>query len=236
MRRNEQAAASWIAAQVTTGAKIVCDAAMCGYLTAAGLTTSQEEVLRTGGGMTAALVVDTPQARALAGAFVVAQAPEVIASFGTGPEEVAVRIERPGGPTGFHTAAQRAIAASGRGGRLLTANSRLHLSGTARQTLVSGRVDSRLLTVLKRLLAVGPVFVTGFDDASPGAGWPALLRSVSIDGLVQGAGSIQVSDLSAVLKLLGALRLPPPPRLRQGHSHGQLVLTIEVPAPSPLRS
>jgi hypothetical protein len=230
---NEREAGAWIMAQVAPGTSIGCDPTMCGYLQAMGQAAAQQVVLQPEGTLpgTAAVIVATPVVRAQSGATLGSQAQEVIASFGTGPEQVQVRVTG----TGYPTAARRAVAASAKAGRALARNRRLHLAVTAQRVLVSGRVDPRLQVVLRRLLAAHPVYVLGFGDTGPGASWPALLRSVSIGRLVRGTGRHRVSDLAAVLRLLRAQGAPYRPAVvQQRLAGGQIVLTIEFPAPSPL--
>jgi hypothetical protein len=230
---NEHEASAWIMGQVAPGTSIGCDPTMCGYLQAMGQATAQQVVLQPGGALpgTAAVIVATPAVRAQAGAALDSQAQEVIASFGTGAEQVQVRVTG----TGYLTAARRAVAASGKAGRALARNARLHLSGSARRVLDGGLVDTRLQVVLKRLLAAHPVYVIGFGDAGPGASWPALLRSVTIGRLVHGTGTHRFSELAAMLRLLHAQGAPYRPGVYQERlAGGQALLTIEFPAPSPL--
>jgi hypothetical protein len=203
---NERAAGQWVAAQVAPGATIDCDAAMCGYLIDAG--ASNDVVLGKGAaGLSASLVVSTPTLRRDAGALLAADAPEVLAAFGTGPTRVAVLVAA-ASATAFLTAARQAVASSGRLGRTLARSRRLHVGGAARSELTAGQVDRRLLVMLERMLATHSVYVAGFGDADPGSSWPAQLRSVTIDNLIHHEHGRVVRQLGADIRVVHALQGP----------------------------
>jgi hypothetical protein len=231
----EHAAATWIAGQVAAGAGVGCDPAMCADLQSAGLPAAQAVVIEAGSGLPGigGLLVVTAAIRDQDGPELAAQASRVIASFGTGAALVQVRSTTTGTAAAYQAALRQAIAASRTAGRALARDGRLRLYGVSRQQLLSGLVDPRLLVVLRRMLAAYPVYVTGFGDAGPGAGWPAQLRSVHLDGLVRGTGKHRVSDLSGVLRLLRGQRAPYRAILRAGQAGGRVTLTVEFPAPSP---
>jgi hypothetical protein len=236
---NEQAAAAWIQAQVAPGTLVTCDPAMCADLQTAGFPIAQLAALARGGTVTGStgLVVQTLAANADLGGQLPATAPQVLASFGTGPATVQVRVI---GSTAaaFRPAALAAIGRDAKNGRYLASNRRLHLSAVARRQLVRGRVDPRLVHVLARLLAVRAlrgVHVTAFGSADPGVAWPAELRSATIAGLTRGAGRHRAGDLALVLRLLRSQ----PARYRasvqeQAGRRGQITVLIGFPAPGPL--
>jgi hypothetical protein len=232
---NERAAATWLAAQVSSATTVACDPAMCGDLTAAGFPAARESALELGGSLpaTAGMVVATPVIQSEASAELAARAPLVLASFGTGAARVQVRAFGAGTGATYLAAVRHQMAASGKTGRGLLRNRRLHLFGAARAEVASGRVDPRLLVVLGRLAAAYPIDVTAFGDSGPGAGWPSQLRSVSIDGLVRGTGRHKVSNVRAVLRLLHGQRAPYRASVRQQQSAGgRVMLIIQFPAPS----
>jgi len=233
---NEQSAAAWVVAQVAPGTVVGCDPGMCVQLQSAGLAATQDAVLQPGGTLPAgAVVVATPALRASLSAQLTASAAETLASFGAGQEQVQVVLTAVTTTTAFAAAAKHALAASASAGRALDHNARLHMSGALRHVLTGGDVDMRLLVLLQRLLAAHSVHVVGFGDTGPGATWPAQLRSVTIDGFVQGSGKHQVSDLAAVLKLLRSQRAPYRASLQEvPAANGEVTLVIQVPAPSPL--
>ncbi len=234
---NEQAAAAWIASQVSSGATVGCDPVMCADLQSAGFPARQQATVQPasalpGGGD---LVVATAVIRAGFGLQLAAAARQVIATFGTGAQVVQVRVVSTGTPAAFRAAAKAAVAADKRLARTLSRARRLHLYGSSRQELLTGLVDRRLMVVLGRLLTAHPVYVAGFGDAGPGASWPSELRAVNIVDLVRGTGKHRVSDLSSVLGLLHRQRSPYRPMVSQKHSPGgRVTLTIEFPAPSPV--
>ncbi len=240
-RADEQAAAAWIVAQVAAGTTVSCDVAMCTALQTAGFPATQLVMLAPGSTLPAAskhgsagLVLETAAAQADLGAQLPAAAPQVLASFGTSPEVVQVRVIG-STPVAFRAAARAAIAADARSGRNLARNRRLHLPGAARAQLGSGLVDPRLVFVLSELVAAKPVYVTGFGDADPGVAWPAELRSVTITGFVRGSGRHRVDILGAVLRLLRSQPARYRAVIQQGTGPGgEPTLTLEFLAPGPL--
>jgi hypothetical protein len=234
---NEQAAAAWIVSQVSAGATVGCDPAMCADLQSAGFPAGQQATVEPASALPggAALVVATAAVRADPGLQLATAAPQVIASFGAGAQVVQVRVVSTSAPAAFRAAVKGAVAADRKLGRTLSRDRRLHLYGSSRHELLTGLVDRRLLVVLGRLLAAHPVYVAGFGDAGPGARWPSELRAVNIIDLGRGTGKHRVSDLSSVLRLLRGQRSPYRPLVRQTHSpRGRITLTIEFPAPSPV--
>ena len=232
---NEQAAASWIVSQVAAGTTVACDPAMCGHLVSAGLPAAQQATIQSAQSVAAGsgLLVSTSVLRKQAGAQVLAHAPRVVAAFGTGAEAVQVRLLTTKTATAFRTALLHAIAAARKAGRGLSRNSNLHVSGTARRELRSGRVDPRLMVVLGRLATARSISVAGFSGAAPGASWPAQLRFARIDGLVR--GSHRVNSVGAVLRELRRQHAPYRANLQELHEPGGgVAVMIEFPAPSPL--
>jgi hypothetical protein len=233
---SEQAAADWITAQMAPGTDVSCDAVMCADLQSAGFAAAQQLTLQAGGSLTGStgLVVQTAVATAdLGTAQLQTAAPRVLASFGTGPATVQVRVIG-STPAAFAAATRTAIASAARNGRNLARNRRLRLSNAARGQLRSGLVDPRIVHVLARLVAVYPVAVTAFGDADPGAAWPAELRSVTIAGLVHGTGRNRVSEIGSVLRVLRRLPAPYRGTVRQAAPGGVVTLTIQFAAPGPL--
>jgi hypothetical protein len=225
---NEQAAGTWLAAQVAATTLIGCDPGMCGFLQAAGYPMSQDVVFLPGADVPggAALVVSTPALRTQAAAALTGTAPEVIASFGAGREAVQVLVTSDGSPSAFAFAAQAAVVASQRTGRSLARDKGLHLSAAARLDLTGGMVDRRLLVILQKLVAARQVDVTGFADVGPGATSTAQFRSVTIAGLSAHA-------LRSTLKLLRGERPPYRPSVQEvSQPGGGTELIIQVSAPN----
>ena len=243
---NVEYAAAWMAAHVTTQVVVGCDPATCAWVEAAGFTahlrlTGQGTLERAatdqamGIPVTLTLVVATPAVRARYGAQVAAVAPLVLASFGTGQVAVEVREVTPGGSAAYPRLARQALEARRKAGLRLARNGQVHVHGPARRALIAGLVDPRLAVLLGRIAARYPVNVARFGDSGPLAGQSAPLRMAEIGGLVVRHGAKNVSDLSAILKLL---RAQPQPYLEvltvTRLIGGSVMLSIELRAPTPL--
>jgi hypothetical protein len=206
---NEQAAASWIAAQVSPAAAVECDTEMCGDLAGAGFTTAQQLALSAGATLPpgALIVVSTPLLRGALGSQIGARTPAVAASFGSGAQLVQVRVGGTRSAAAYQSALRHEVSASGRAGRSLTGSPRLHLYGNSQAEIISGRVDPRLLVLLRRLITQYPVYVTAFGDAGPGASWPATLRAVSIEASF-GTGKKRVTETAGLERLARRQKAP----------------------------
>ena len=226
---NERAAGQWVAAQVAPDTTVACDPAMCGYLISAGVS-DDVVVGKRAAGISAALVVSTPALRRQAGSLLAADAPEVIAAFGTGPTRVDVLVATTSATT-FLTSAQQAVTASARLGRALARNPRLYMGLAQRRQLAAGQVDQRLLVMLQDMLATHSVHVVGFGDPDPGATWPAQLRSVTIDDLIHLSRGRLVNQVIADLRVVHALQRDASTQQVTGPG-GAPELVIQVPASS----
>jgi hypothetical protein len=236
---NEQAASSWVQAQVDPGAPLGCDPSMCGYLAEAGVSAASQVVFGHGADVpgTAAFVVSTPVLRSQSGDSLANGATEVVASFGSGRERVDVLVAASGTAAAFLQAAQQAQHASAKLGRSLARNRRLKEGPNTRHELTTGQVDRRLLVVLKQLLAAHSVSLAGFGDADPGASWSAPLRSMTIDGLVRHVGKRRVNLVGADLKLVQGLHPPYTATAQQiTRARGGASLVIQVPLRAALQT
>src|SRR5215472_12862456 len=93
-------AATWVVGQVDHTAKVACDRLMCQALTAHGLPDQGLYALdhQVAGPAGASILVDTPALRRQLGASTPADwAPTVLASFGRGSDQIAVRVLAPHG-------------------------------------------------------------------------------------------------------------------------------------------
>lgn len=233
---NEQAASSWVQAQVDAGAQLGCDPAMCGYLQQAGVPGANFVVFSSGatvpGG--ASFVLSTPLLRTQSGTSLAAGAPEVVARFGTGPQRVDVLLATSATAAAFLQTAEHSQHLSARLGKSLARNHRLHCGAALRRALTSGKVDHRLLVVLKRMLAAHPVSLAGFGDLDPGASFPAQLRSMTLVGLVHHTGKHKVSYLHADLSLVHGLKPPYTASVQQiTRPSGAAALVIQMPVTNP---
>jgi hypothetical protein len=229
---NRAQAATWIALQILPSAIIGCDSAMCGSLTAAGVPAGRlyEFQPTTSDPLSATVVVATPAVRALFGARLASvYAPLLIATFGTGPEQVQVRGVWPGGTAAFNNSLRTDLSARIEAGDQLLTNKNVHASPSAQADLRDGKVDPRLLVTLSALAAKMPVQLIIFDDSSPGASAEVPLRGAEI-------GAASASGLSAIMGFLAAQRSDYlPSKYTTVHlQNGQSAVAVQFDAPGPL--
>ncbi len=196
--QNRQQAAAWVAQQVA--GIVACDPEMCQKLMAdhyppANLLPMGPSTPDPEG---AAVVVATPVIQSQFGSRLASvYAPQVIASFGAGAEQIQVRNVPPGGTAAFES--QLAADRTGRikAGQQLTGNTSITASAAAKAELLAGQVDPRLLAMLPILASESPLELIKFDDSSPGVG-----NSVPLRGAWIGAPSD--SDLTKIVSRLKA--------------------------------
>jgi hypothetical protein len=174
-------------------------------------------------------VLATAAVRDMFGARLVSvYAPELLASFGTGPARIDIRAIAPDGAAAYRAA----IAADLRGRRLagseLLRDPQITCAPAARAQLATGQVDTRLLTTLDTLAASEPLRVTAFLDDGPGAS----------PGLPLRAAELTASNITA-RKMLAFFRAQRTPYLfaqaaLAAMPGGESVLTVEFAAPAPL--
>jgi predicted lipoprotein with Yx(FWY)xxD motif len=174
-------AAQWVAGQVSPSAIVACDPAMCSVLVASGVASGR--LLPVGAGtpdplgsdvVVATLVLRSQFGSLLAGVY----APDVIASFGSGSNQIAIRVIAPSGAAVYDAALVSDRKARITAGTQLLGNSRITVPASARTQLRTGQVDARLLIMLAALAAQQPLRIVAFGDPSPGAATP--LRSAEI--------------------------------------------------------
>ncbi len=107
---------------------------------------------------------------------VTADAPAVIASFGSGNRQISVRVAAPRGAAAYLSALSTDVLARKASGTQLLDNQRIMVSAMARRQLVGGRVDSRLLAVIASLAAHRPVSIVAFGELAPGANQDELVE------------------------------------------------------------
>lgn len=226
---SRQQAAAWVAAQVGHDVIIACDPLMCGALQQDGFPAASLESIgsATGDPLGSGIVMSTAAIRALFGTRLKGvYAPDVIASFGTGPSQVQVLVTAPGGATAYQTAELADVSARKTGGLSLLGNRNIVASPTARTQLASGQVDSRLLITLAALAHRYPVVIRGFGDAGPGAAPGTPLRSAVL--------STRPGYLTAAMAFLRAQRAPLLATTTEYRIGQTTVLDIEFSAPSPI--
>ncbi|MGH3288249.1 MAG: hypothetical protein ACRDPD_26800, partial [Streptosporangiaceae bacterium] len=217
----QAAAAAWIASQLSSGAIIGCDPAMCTALRARGVTAARLMPLKPGApdphGATVVVTSDPAATQ---------YAPAVLASFGSGATLIDVRATEPGGAAAYQSALRADQTARMSAGSQLLRNNRIHFTAADAAQLRAGQVDARLLATLAALSSQYSLSVTAFGDASPGVA--ALFREATITA----AGK----NLTAALALLNA-QVPPfrPAQAALMHlATGPVALNVEYAAPSPL--
>ncbi len=230
--RDRQQAAGWIAREVASDIVVACDLEMCNQLQKSGFPAARLMELQptSPDPLGAQLVVATPVIRNQFGTRLASvYAPLVIASFGSGADRVDVRYVAPDGSKAFEAelATDRAnrIAA----GEQLLANNHVQASAEARQALLAGRVDPRLLVTLGTLAGLMPIHLVAFDDPSPGASSDVPLRGAEL-------GAAAPTGLPAMVKFLSAqqdLYAPAEARIAQ-LANGQRVVTVRYDAPGPM--
>ena len=226
-------AARWIAAQVSPGAIVACDPAMCAALQASGVSAGRLLVLGTAAGdpLGSDLVVATPALQSQFGARLASvYAPVVIASFGSGAARIDIRAVAPDGTAAYDSALAADRSARIAAGRQLIRNRHITTSAAAAAVLRAGQVDPRLLTMLAALAAQQPLSILEFGDPSPGASAGIPLRSVDIAPAA--ARAHVAARLRAMQSFLRAQQVPylPMSAVLVGHS----ALSVQYAAPSPL--
>ncbi len=232
-------AVSWVAAQVGHDVAVACDAVMCSSLAARGFPAGNLTVVEPAAPdpYGSVLVIATADIRSQFGSKLSSvYAPEVIASFGTGPDRIDIRVIAPDGPAAFQAALSADLAARKSSGTQLLRNSRITVSAVARSQLAAGLVDSRLLTTIAFLAGQHPVDIVGFggvaQDAAPGVPMRTVYLAET-DAAAHLATSAYVPALEAILRAQSPPYVPLSVVTAQLPG-GQPVLQIEFAAPSPL--
>jgi len=224
-------AAAWVAQQVSAGAIVACDPAMCAALVQHGIPAPNLLVLgpESADPLGSAVVLATAAVRSMFGTrLATVYAPQTLASFGTGQARIDVRAMAPDGAAAYRGALAADLRARRAAGAQLLANPRIILPPAARSELAGGEVDARLLIILAAMAVTGPVHVLAFGDLGPGASMGTPLRSAQI--LATGASA------PAMLAFVRAQR-PPYLPAQSGLSPvpgGGTELTIAFTAPGPL--
>jgi protein kinase-like protein len=231
------AAARWIAAQVSTDAIVSCDPRMCALLEAHGIPAGR--LLPLGGGNPAPLgsdlIVSTAAVRSeFGGRLSSVYAPVVLASFGTGSAQTAVRVVAADGAAAYMHSLRTDLAARAFAGSQLLQNPRLHASGPARRALAAGQVDSRLLTAFAALATMHVVDVVDFPAAASGAspGLPLRAADIAAAGPAIRHRPTTVASLARFLRNQLAPFRPASITIVRLAS-GRPVLRVEYGAPSP---
>jgi len=222
-------AAAWVAQQVSRGAAVSCDQAMCAALEARGFP--QHALLVLGpvslDPRHSDVVIETAAVRALFGTSLdQAWAPAVLASFGSGAAGITVRVVAAHGTVAYQTALAGELAAGRAAGASLLADRRIIVPAPARAQLNTGLVDLRLLSALTALSRHLPVSIVQFGNVGTGAspGMPFRFADLSLAGQADQTRSY-LDGLKGTLRPVRTVPVVLP--------DGQAVLRVEFTAPSP---
>lgn len=227
--QNRQQAAAWVAQQVA--GMVSCDPEMCTELQADHYKVGElnEVDPSSPDPLGAVVVVATPVIQSQFGNRLASvYAPQVIASFGTGAEQVQVRYIPPEGTAAFEAQLEADRTGRIKAGQLLTGNTRITASAAAKAELLAGQVDPRLLTILPTLASGSPLQLIKFENSSPGVG-----NSVPLRGAWIGAPSD--SDLTAIVRQLKAqITYRPAQAAIEPIAGGKHVVVVSFSAPAPM--
>ncbi len=231
-------AAAWLVQQLAPDAIVACDPQMCAAAQQAGIPAGRLLVLRTAtaGPVGSDVLVATAAVRQEFGARLGrVYAPDVLASFGAGSAEVAIRVVAPDGAAAYTASLQADLAARVSASRQLLRNPQLQATAAARHVLAAGQVDARLLTVFAALATQHSVRLVGFAPAPAGASPELPLRSADIAPAGPGTRADPDSVQSLATFLRAQLAPYRPARITEFRlPGGSPALHVEYAAPSPL--
>jgi hypothetical protein len=232
-------AAAWIAQQVSRDVIVSCDPVMCRALTAYGFPPRDLLVLgpTSPDPVTAGVVVETAAVQGLFGSsLATAWAPAILASFGSGPAGITIRVIAPHGAAAYQTALSADLAARKAAGAALLRDQRITVPPPVAGQLAGGLVDLRLLLLLSDLSRHQPVTLVQFGNTGPGASAGVPLRFVDLAEDSPAARQPTAAYVRSLRAYLSAVNISfrPATMTTVVLADGQPVLQIEVSAPSPL--
>lgn len=163
-------------------------------------------------------------------------APAVLASFGSGPAAIAVRVIAPNGAAAYQIALASSQAAGEAAWAALLADPRITVPPPASGQLIAGLVDSRLLRALRALAGHQAVSIVQFGNAGPGVNADVPLRFADFAEDSQVASLSDQAYVQAVRAYLGGVnaKFRPASMTTVVLADGQAVLRVGFAAPSPL--
>jgi hypothetical protein len=227
---NRDQAAAWIAQQVLPSVLIGCDPLMCQALETANVSASRLSVVQPSAPdpLGVEVIVATPALQSQFGPrLATVYAPLVLASFGSGAQQIDIRYLSPGGTAAFEASLASAKRSRIQAGQQLLSNKHVQASAQARGALLAGDVDPRLLITLGLLAHEIPVRLVLFDDPSPGASSAVPLRGAEI-------GASASAGLSAITAFLAQQTTYQPSQYHEVRIAGAQVVTVQYDAPGPL--
>ncbi len=237
-------AAAWAARQLSRGAIVSCDPAMCAALRADGIPAGNLLMLGSSAEdpLGSDVVIATAAVRSQFGSRLDGvYAPEVAAAFGAGNAQIQVRVVAPDGAAAYRNALHADLLARKAAGTQLLRNTDIRVTAAARKQLTAGQVDSRLLTTLAALATQHTLRIVAFADSGPGAspGMPLRMAEISAPGTAGGRAPARPGRARFLRSVLAFLRAQRPPYLAAsvraaGNGNGQDAVQVEFAAPSPL--
>jgi len=233
------ATAAWVAQHVSRDATVACDQVMCAALTARGFPARELLVLGPASGdpfRAAAVVVDTPAVLGLFGSsLATAWAPDVLASFGSGPARISIRVVAPHGAAAYRASQRLDLAARKTAGAALLNDSQILVPPLAGLQLAAGQVDSRVLLALADLAGQQPISIVQFGNDGPGSSADLPLRFVDLAENVPSAHQAPAAYVRSVRAYLGRAgnKYRPASMTMVVQPDGQAVLRVDFSAPSP---
>jgi len=230
-------AAAWVVEQVSPDVTVSCDAVMCAALQNHGFPVSKLVVLgpATPDPLPSVVVVETAAVRDLFGSsLAMTWAPAVLASFGSGPGAITVRVVAAHGDAAYQAALPVGLSSRMTSGAALLHDSQVTVSAMAKSQLLAGQVDPRLLLALESLPAHEPIDIVRFGNLGPGASPGVLLRFADLAEDIPAARMAAAAYARAAWAVLNGVdaRIRPA-RAVSGPVRGQAVLRVEFTAPSP---
>ncbi len=228
---NRDHAAAWIARQVSPGAMVSCDPVTCVLIESDGFPASHVQALGTGRvtPLSSTLVVATPSVRHQFGARLASVlAPGLLATFGSGGEQVGIRVVAPHGAAAYRAALHADLQNRRLSGAGLSGSNRIQAPSAARKQLVAGQVNSRLVIALALMASLHPVDLVAFGDGGPDlAAAPFRSAELSLTGSAQ---------KRVVLGFLSHQRPPYAPARVTTWQAGpdRTILDMQFAAPSPV--
>jgi hypothetical protein len=227
-----QEAAKWVSYELSPGVLVSCDQAMCDEVQQAGFAAGRLMVLAPTAPdpLGAAVIIATPAVQSQFGTRLASvYAPQVIAKFGSGPEEVDVRNLELGGTAAFD--AQQAADRRSRvnAGTQLAGNQNFRASPAAKAELVAGQVDPDLVTTLVQLAHKITVQLVAFTDLSPGEGNAVPLRGAEILAAKPGVLAAIQAEFATQIGAFAPIHT-----VVAKNSSGLSVVTVTYGAPSPM--
>ena len=232
-------AATWVTQQVSHAAVVACDPQVCAALTADGFPSRDVRVLGPTAPypLTSAVVVVTQAVRDLFGSSLSSDyAPAVLATFGSADANITVRVIARHGAAVYQAQLGADLAERKATGSDLVQVSGITASAEAKQQLVAGQPDSRLLLAIASVATRQPVDILDFGNIGPGADPAIPLRFMDLAESDQAAHMTGPAYLRALRASLDAVStLFRPTRILTADLRtGQAVLRIEFTAPTPL--